>query len=437
MSGFHRKERNARERSLLEKTGQFMPSGVRTPSHSGAHAMVVESGHGCWLRDVSGNEYLDYLMGSGPLLLGHAHPAVVEAVSQRLSRGSSYLMVNESAVELAEQIVETVPCAEKVAFNNSGSESTFFALRMARAFTGKEKVLKFEGAFHGMHDYALMSNQWTATPGESHTPIPNSAGIASSIGEDVLVAPWNDLETTERLLREHADDLAAVILEPLQRTLPPEAGFLERIRTVTQELGIVLIFDEVVTGYRLALGGAQEYYGVLPDLATVCKGIASGFPISVLCGRADIMDHADPQRLARGDHVRMTGTFSGNSLSCTAALATLAELRRPGTYEGLFEKGRRLMQGLSSSMSAAGVPCQVMGEPPAFQPWFSESVVRNFRDMLNADPDRNLRFTELLLDRGILKAHEKFFISTAHGDTEIAATLEVFGEVATILAAAG
>ena len=176
---------------------------------------------------------------------------------------------------------------------------------------------------------------------------------------------------------------------------------------------------------------------MLPDLATVCKGIASGFPISVLCGRADIMDHADPQRLARGDHVRMTGTFSGNSLSCTAALATLAELRRPGTYEGLFEKGRRLMQGLSTSMSAVGVPCQVMGEPPAFQPWFSESVVRNFRDMLNADPDRNLRFTELLLDRGILKAHEKFFISTAHGDTEIAATLEVFGEVATILAAAG
>ncbi|MEE3326627.1 MAG: aspartate aminotransferase family protein [Myxococcota bacterium] len=437
MSRFTRKERNAHERSLLEKTGQFLPSGVRTPSHSGAHAMVVESGHGCWLRDVSGNEYLDYLMGSGPLLLGHAHPAVVEAVSQRISRGSSYLMVNESAIELAEAVAQTVPCAEKVAFNNSGSESTFFALRMARAFTGKEKTLKFEGAFHGMHDYALMSNQWTPTPGEAHAPVPNSAGIAASIEKDVIIAPWNDLETTERLLREHASELAAVILEPLQRTLPPETGFLERIREITHELGIVLVFDEVVTGYRLALGGAQEYYGVVPDLATVCKGIASGFPISILCGRADILDHADPRRLAQGDHVHMTGTFSGNSLSCTAALATLHELRRPGTYEGLFEKGRRLMQGLSEAMSHAGVPCQVTGEPPAFQPWFSDSVVRNFRDMLNADPARNLRFTELLLDRGILKAHEKFFVSTAHGDKEIEITLEAYREVAEALASAG
>lgn len=437
MSRFHRKDRTARERSLLERTGQFMPSGVRTPSTSGAHAMVVDGGHGCWLRDVSGNEYLDYLMGSGPLLLGHAHPAVVEAVSQRLSKGSSYLMVNESAIELAEEVAQTVPCAEKVAFNNSGSESTFFALRMARAFTGREKTLKFEGAFHGMHDYALMSNQWTHAPGEAQAPVPNSAGIASGIGKDVVVAPWNDLETTERLLRKHGAELAAVILEPLQRTLPPAPGFLERIREVTRELGIVLIFDEVVTGYRLALGGAQEYYGVTPDLATVCKGIASGFPISILCGRADIMDHADPQRLAQGDHVRMTGTFSGNSLSCTAALATLQELRRPGTYEGLFEKGRRLMDGLTEAMNRAGIPCQVTGEPPAFQPWFSEAVVQDFRDMLKADPARSMQFTELLLDRGILKAHEKFFISTAHGEAEIDLTLEAYREVAEALAAAG
>lgn len=437
MSRFKRKEHSPRERELLDQTSQFMPSGVRTPSHSAAHAMVVESGHGCWLRDVSGNEYLDYLMGSGPLLLGHAHPAVVEAVSQGLSQGSSYLMVNESAVELAHEVAQTVPCAEKVVFNNSGSESTFFALRMARAFTGREKVLKFEGAFHGMHDYALMSNQWTSAPGTDEAPVPNSAGIPSGIEQNVVVAPWNDIDATEHRIREQADSLAAVILEPLQRTLPPEAGFLERIREITRELGIVLIFDEVVTGYRLALGGAQEYYGVVPDLATVCKGIASGFPISILCGRADIMDHADPMRLAQGDHVRMTGTFSGNSLSCRAALATLHELRRPGTYEGLFDKGRRLMQGLSDAMSRAGVPCQVTGEPPAFQPWFSDSVVRNFRDMLQADPARNLRFTELLLDRGILKAHEKFFVSTAHGEAEIELTLEAYRDVAEALASAG
>ena len=320
---FDRKERNARERGLLERTGRFMPSGVRTPSSSGAHAMVVEGGQGCWLRDVSGNEYLDYLMGSGPLLLGHAHPAVVEAVSQRLARGSSYLMVNESAIELAEEVVRTVPCAEKVAFNSSGSESTFFALRMARAFTGREKILKFEGAFHGMHDYALMSNQWTHSSDETGAPIPNSAGIASSIGKDVLVAPWNDIDVTEDLLRRHGAELAAVILEPLQRTLPPAPGFLARIRELTSELGIVLVFDEVVTGYRLALGGAQEYYGVVPDLATVCKGIASGFPISILCGRADIMDHADPQRLAHGDHAKPRAHQMGTSGVVAAGVAHL------------------------------------------------------------------------------------------------------------------
>ena len=437
MTRFVRRDRNQTESTLLQKTARFMPSGVRTPSGSDEHEMVVESGHGCWLRDVSGNEYLDYLMGSGPLLLGHAHPAVVEAVTRKITQGSSYLMVNEPAIELAEQIIETVPCAEKVVFNSSGSESTFFALRMARAFTRKQKVLKFEGAYHGMHDYALMSTQWTEGARDSSAPVPNSAGIAHSVEEDVLIAPWNDLETTQQLLEERADEIAAVILEPLQRTLPPVPGFLERIRELTQSLGIVLIFDEVVTGYRLALGGAQEYYGVKPDLATICKGIASGYPISVLCGRSEIMDQADPRRLMSGDHVRLTGTFSGNAISCTAALATLQELRRPDTYVTLFQRGRRLMEGLSLAMETAGVPCQVTGEPPAFQPWFSENVIRNFRDMLSADATRNRLFTGLLLEQGILKAHEKFFISTAHGEEEVDQTLETFREVARQIAAAG
>lgn len=435
--GFTRNPHSERELRLLEKTAHWLPSGVRTPSTSGEHAMVVESGRGCWLRDTSGNEYLDYLMGSGPLLLGHAHPAVVEAVSQRIQHGSSYLMLCEPTVELAEEIVNTVPCAEKVVFNNSGSESTFFAMRLARAFTGRQKVLKFEGAFHGMNDYALMSNQWTTEATEPPTAVPNSAGIPLSISDEVLVAPWNDPETTSRIITQHAHEIACVILEPLQRTLAPETGFLEGLRTLTREHGIVLIFDEVVTGFRLALGGAQEYYGVVPDLATVCKGIASGYPISVLCGRGDIMDHADPRRLASGDHVRLSGTFSGNGVSCTAALATLNELRKPGTYENLFRRGQQLMEGLSKAMEEAGVPCQVTGEPTAFQPWFSEEVVRNFRDMLAADPIRNTRLTEGLLDRGILKAHEKFFISTAHGDAEIERTLEAFTEVATLLADAG
>ncbi len=254
--------------------------------------MVVASASGAHIRDASGNEYIDYLMGSGPLLLGHAHPAVVEAVRHQAEKGSSFLIANEKTIELAEAIAECVPCAEKICFNNSGSESTFFALRIARAFTGREKFMKFEGGFHGMHDYALMSNQWTSEPADFPAPTANSAGIPRAIEDQVLIGPWNDLETSARLIEEHAGELAAVIVEPMQRSFPPEPGFLEGLRELTQRHGIALIFDEVVTGFRLALGGAQEYYGVVPDLAAVCKGIASGYPISVLCGRGDIMDHA-------------------------------------------------------------------------------------------------------------------------------------------------
>ncbi len=437
MKRFARNPRSKREEKLLATSARLLPSAVTASSFSPEHAMVIESANGCRIRDASGNEYIDYLMGSGPLLLGHAHPAVVEAVGRRLDKGSSYLVVNESAIELAQAVVDCVPCAEKVCFNSSGSESTFFALRIARAFTGREKFLKFEGAFHGMNDYALMGNQWTQAPVDFPKPVPNSAGIPRSIEDQVLIGPWNDLETNQKLIETHAGELAAVIVEPMQRTLPPVPGFLEGLRELTRQHGIALIFDEVVTGFRLALGGAQEYYGVVPDLAAVCKGIASGYPISVLCGRSDMMELASPRRLADGDHVRMTGTFSGNSIACTAALATLGELRKEGTYERLFAQGRKLMDGLGTSLARAGIPHQITGEPPAFQPWFGSEVVTNFRQSLATDPARGARFSSLLVDHGILKAHEKFFVSTAHGDAEIEQTLQVFDAVADLLAQVG
>ena len=437
MEEFVRRPRSEREKALLATSARLLPSAVLSSSFSPDHAMVVASASGARIRDASGNEYIDYLMGSGPLLLGHAHPAVVEAVRHQAEKGSSFLIANEKTIELAEAIAECVPCAEKICFNNSGSESTFFALRIARAFTGREKFMKFEGGFHGMHDYALMSNQWTSEPADFPAPTANSAGIPRAIEDQVLIGPWNDLETSARLIEEHAGELAAVIVEPMQRSFPPEPGFLEGLRELTQRHGIALIFDEVVTGFRLALGGAQEYYGVVPDLAAVCKGIASGYPISVLCGRADMMEHADPRRLAKGDHVRMTGTFSGNAIACAAALATLGELRREGTYTGLFAQGQKLMDGLGQALGRAGIPHCVSGEPPAFQPWFGPEVVTNFRQAAAADPVLGARFGSLLVDHGILKAHEKFFVSTAHGDAEIEQTLDVFGAVAELLARVG
>jgi len=431
---FDRKPHTAYEKELLAKASQYLPSGVRTPTASPDDAMVVASASGCRIRDNSGNEFIDYLMGSGPLLLGHAHPAVVAAVQGRIELGSSYLMLSEPAILLAEAIVRDVPCAEKVCFNSTGSESTFFAMRMARARTGREKILKFEGAFHGMNDYAMMGNQWTREVADYPTAVPNSLGIPNAITSEVLIAPWNDIETTAALIEEHAHELAGVILEPLQRTIPPADGFLQALRDLTRQHDMALIFDEVVTGYRLALGGAQAYYGVTPDLTALCKGIASGYPISVLCGSEEYMRFADPMRQLSGGYVANTGTFSSNPISCAAALATVHELHREGVYEDLYAKGRRLMEGLQSALDDAGVPARVMGEPPAFQPWFTSEEVCDFRSAMRSDARVGMRFTQLLMDRGILKAHEKFFVSTAHGEEEVDFTLSVFEEVAGILA---
>jgi len=423
---FQRKPRSDRERNLLERTDRFLPAGPRNPAFSPAYAMVVREARGSKLTDCSGNEYIDYLLGSGPMLLGHAHPAVVAAVREALESGSNYLMVNEPSILLAEQIVEAVPCAEKVCFQSSGSEATFFALRLARAFRRRDTILKFEGAYHGQADYVLMSNQWTKAPADFPTPVPNSLGIPKAIESEVLIAPFNDIETTSALIEKHHDALAGVIVEPMQRTIPPRPGFLQALRELTAHYAIPLIFDEVVTGFRLGYGGAQTYYGVTPDLCALGKSISGGHPIAVLCGRAEIMEYAAAMRQLKGNYVSLTGTFSGNPISCIAALAVLAQLRKEGAYDALFARGRRLMDGLRKRLRDAGIPAQVIGEPPAFQPWFTPYEVTDFRSAQTADVARNIRFTQALLDRGVLKAHEKFFVSMAHSDADIECTLEAF-----------
>jgi glutamate-1-semialdehyde 2,1-aminomutase len=423
---FERKPRSSHEAALLDTVARYLPGGVRTPTMSPTHAMVVASAAGARIRDCSGNEYIDYLLGSGPMLLGHAHPTVVAAIRDWLDKGSTYLVVNEPAIRLAEEIVRAVPCAEKVSFNSTGSESTFFALRLARAFRKRRKILKFEGAYHGMSDYALMSTHWNRAVRDYPAPVPDSAGIPPCIEGEVLIAPFNDIETTTAMVELHHDELAGVIVEPMQRTIPPLPGFLEALRAVTQHYEIPLIFDEIVTGFRLAYGGAQAYYGVVPDLCALGKSMSGGLPLSVLCGRADIMDHIDPARLATGDHVRQTGTFSGNALAAVAALATLEELRRPGAYARLFDAGRRLMDALRTLLADARIPAQVLGEPPAFEVWFSDHRITDFRSSLRADTARRDRFVELLLDRGIVKAHEKFFLSLAHTDEDLDITTDAF-----------
>jgi glutamate-1-semialdehyde 2,1-aminomutase len=369
---------------------------------------------------------VDYLLGSGPLFLGHAHPAVVAAVREQLERGTSYLLVSEPAIRLAEAIVDVVPCGEAVSFHSTGSEATFFALRLARAFRRRDVVLKFEGAYHGMGDDALMSTQWTLDPPAFPAPRPSSSGIPASAQSNVLVAPFNDLATTTAIIERHHDSLAAVIVEPLQRTIPPLPGFLEELRRITAHYGIVLVFDEVVTGFRLALGGAQAYYGVTPDLCALGKSISGGHPLGVVCGAHEIMALADPSRREHGDSVLLTGTYSGNPVSAAAALACLDELRRPGVYDRLMATGGRLRTALQTMLDDARIDARVTGESCVFQPWFTAAEMIDHRGTLEADRARAGIFTDRLLEAGVVKAHEKFFVSTVHGEEEVSRTLAAF-----------
>ena len=430
---FRRIERNEYEQRLLAQAEALLPAGARTPTMSPDAAMVVREGRGSRIVDISGNEYIDYLLGSGPIFLGHAHPSVVAAAAAWAAKGSSFLLPNEPAILLAEEIVKAVPCAEKVCYGSSGTDAVFYALRLARAFRGRDLILKFEGAYHGQADHALMSNQWTSDPAPLPLPTPNSKGIPRSAIAEVLVAPFNDIERTADLIAQHHADLAAVIVEPMQRTVPPKAGFLEGLRELTTRHEIPLIFDEVVTGFRLAMGGAQQYYGVTPDLCAMGKTLSAGHPLSVVCGRSEIMQLAEGARRLTGDYVSLTGTYSGNPVSCAVGLAVIKELQRDGVYENLFAKGRRLMAALRASLDRAGVSAQVVGEPPAFQPWFTATEVVDYRSSQTENLRQAFTFPQALFERGVLKAHEKFFVSTAHSDADIDFTIAAIDEAAATL----
>jgi glutamate-1-semialdehyde 2,1-aminomutase len=338
---------------------------------------------------------------------------VTAAAQERIARGTTFFANNRWGIELAEAIVAAVPCAEQVRFVSSGSEADLYAMRAARAFRKRDKILKFEGGYHGMSDYSLMSLA-PRQPGNFPRPVPDSAGIPRSLRDEILVAPFNDLESVAGLVREHRDELAGVIIEPFQRIIPPQPGFLQGLRRITAENGIPLIFDEVVTGFRLAYGGAQEYYGVVPDLCTLGKVIGGGFPLAAIAGRAEIMAHFDRGAVGDDGFLIQIGTLSGNPVAAAAGLATLAILRRPGAYERLFATGRELMATLDDLLRRAGIAAQVTGEPPLFDVVFTGEKVRDYRCVLRGDADMLRRFNGLLRERGVLKGEQKYYVSLAH-----------------------
>ncbi len=418
--------RKSEEEALLEKAVRLLPGGVLGGySVPRDLSFVVREARGPRLVDVSGREYIDYLLGSGPLVLGHAHPAVIAAVERQLTKGTTYFQLSEPTLELAEEICRAVPCAEQVRFTSSGSEATFFALRVARAFRGREKILKFEGGFHGTHDYSLMSVGPRA-PKAYPAPTPDSAGIPHAIQEHVLIAPFNDLAETEAILATHHADLAAVIMEPFQRLIPPDKGFLHGVREITRRFGVPLVFDEIVTGFRFAYGGAQEYYGVVPDLAALGKIVGGGFALAAVVGRGEIMRHLAPELEGSPEFVAQAGTLNGNPIAAAAGLATLAELRRPGTYARLFQTGAHIKAALQDAADAAGVPAQVAGEAPVFEIYFTDRPITDYRATLTADRPRHRAFTDELIRRGVVKAAGKFYVSLSHGEDEIRQTVEAF-----------
>ncbi len=425
--------RSAEETKLLERARRRLPGGVLGSSrYADDVGFVVKHGKGSKIYDVSGREYIDYVMASGPMVLGHAHPAVVAAVREQLEGGTTYFMVTEPVIELAEEICRAVPCAEQVRFTSTGSEATFFALRVARTTRQRDKILKFEGGYHGSHDYSMMSST-PRSPKAFPAPVPDSSGIPHAIEADVLIAPYNDLATVEGIVATHADELAAVIIEPFQRLIPPQPGFLQGLRAITRRHGILLVFDEVVTGFRLAYGGAQQYYGVVPDIACVGKIVGGGFPLAAVCASADLMQPFDPARDGKGEFIAQSGTLNGNPIAAVAGLATLAELRKPGAYETLHGTGRRLMAGLAELAQKSGLPAQVVGEPVVFDILFTSEPVTDYRSLQKADGGLARAFTTELIKRGVVKNTQKMYMSLAHTDADVAKTLQACEDALKVL----
>jgi glutamate-1-semialdehyde 2,1-aminomutase len=406
-----------------------MPGGVSSPVRAfravGGSPVFVERGEGAYLVDVDGNRYVDYVLSWGPLILGHAHPRIVAALEEAVRRGTSYGAPSPLEAELARLVREAMPSVELVRFVNSGTEATMSALRLARAFTERSKIVKFTGCYHGHADLLLVQ----AGSGVATLGLPDSPGVMRGAVSDTLTAPYNDLRAVERLLAEHRGEIAAVIVEPVAGNMGlvvPAEGFLEGLRALTEADGALLVFDEVMTGFRVHPGGAQAMYGITPDLTTLGKVIGGGLPVGAYGGRREIMELVAP-----AGPVYQAGTLSGNPLAMTAGIETLRTLTEPGVWDGIVRAGERLFAGLGDAAAEAGVAGQPTHAGTMFGFFFTESPIRSWDDAKQADTARFAAFHRGMLERGVYLAPSQFeawFLSTAHGDDEIDATIAAAAE---------
>src|SRR6202166_245558 len=422
-----------RSQQWFERAQQYLIEGVNSPSRGmdtySPSPIFLERGTGSQIWDADGNQYVDFMMSFGALIHGHAHPELVAVVSEAMAEGSHFAAATSAEVEAAERFRSMVPSAEVVRFTNTGSEATMLALRLARAHTGRNKFLKFEGHYHGWYDPYLL-NAHSHPPeqfGSVENParIPDSEGIPLSTFDDVLLAPWNDVATLEQIMRKHGHELAAVITEPIMANMGcilPRDGYLQRLRELTREYGVLLILDEVVTGFRYAPGGCQQYYGIQPDLSTFGKALGAGFPVGAVAGPRSILD-----RMRWSENMVLHyGTFNGHRLTMKVVAANLELLAGAGTYQKLHTVGDAAIAGLREVFHRRKVKAIVQGFGPMFQIYFTErEAIHDYRDYCNyVDTPRYSKFVHLLLERGIYMTPSNglhWIISTAHTEADVAA----------------
>jgi glutamate-1-semialdehyde 2,1-aminomutase len=413
--------------ALFAEARTVLPGGVDSPVRAfravGGEPVFISRGEGAWLEDVDGSRYVDYMLSWGPLILGHAHPAVTGALAEAIARGTSYGAPTALEVDLGKMVRRAFPAVEMLRFVNSGTEATMSALRLARAFTGRPKILKFAGCYHGHADLLLVQ----AGSGVATLGLPDSPGVPAGTVADTLVAPYNDLAALSDAFRRYPDQIAAVIVEPVAGNMglvPPAEGFLEGLRRVTREQGALLVFDEVMCGFRVHPGGAQGLYGIRPDLTTLGKVIGGGLPVGAYGGRREIMELVAPS-----GPVYQAGTLSGNPLAMTAGIATLTELARPGVWDRIAAMTADLAHRIVRSAAAAGVPVRVQHQGTMLTAFFTDEPVRDWESARRADTARFGRVFHRLLDLGVYWVPSQFesaFLSAAHGERELALTGEAF-----------
>lgn len=411
-------------RELWQQANNVLVGGVNSPVRAfkgvGGDPFFVASGNGARITDVDGNTYIDYVLSWGPLILGHCHPRVMEAVAAALRNGSSFGIPTEAEIRLAERIVETVPSVEKVRLVNSGTEATMSAIRLARGYTGRELIVKVEGCYHGHADGLLVK----AGSGPTTLGVPTSPGVPAPYAACTLTMPYNDLDAARAIYEVHGERIAAIIIEPVpgnMGVIVPEPGYLQALRDLTATYGSLLIFDEVMSGFRVAMGGAQELYNVMPDLTVLGKVIGGGLPVGAYGGPADIMDCLSPV-----GPVYQAGTLSGNPLATAAGLAMLDVLEEPGVFNGVVESTTKLCDAMGAIAREAGVPVYQTQVGTMACLFFNDKPVRNYADATTSDTQRYSKFFWEMLRGGVYLApsqYEAFFTSTAHGDSEIDQTL--------------